>query len=75
MNLPASKKRDDSKIIELQKQVDAKVAEERELYDAEENINDGVSSRDILDALNANEDGDAWLFIQLNKVFSFIREL
>lgn len=67
MNLPASKKRDDSKIIELQKQVEAKVAEERELYDTEENINDGLSSRDILDSLNANEDGDAWLFIQLNK--------
>ena len=67
MNLPAINQNNESKIIELQKQVEAKVAEERELYHTEENINCGLSSQDILDALNANEDGDAWLFIQLNK--------
>ena len=67
MNLPAINQNNESKIIELQKQVEAKVAEERELYHTEENINGGLSSQDILDALNANEDGDAWLFIQLNK--------
>jgi hypothetical protein len=58
---------DDQKIIDIQKMVEAKVEEEREIYDKESSNNDKISSKDIIGALNANEDGDAWLFREINR--------
>lgn len=67
MNRHTSTPRDDQKIIDLQKRVEAKVGEERELYGTEAGLTCDISSQDIIDALKANEDGDAWLFREINR--------
>ena len=67
MNRHTSTPKDDQKIIDLQKRVEAKVGEEREIYGTEAGITCDISSQDIIDALKANEDGDAWLFREINR--------
>ncbi len=56
------------KIIDIKQQVEAVVEQEREIYGSgPEKESVGLSSQGILDALNANEDGDAWIFTNLQR--------
>ena len=54
-------------IEEIRKKVNSEIKEERLLYPANEEDSSEVSSQDILTALEANEDGDAALFIRLHR--------
>ena len=55
---------------EIAAQVEKRVLEEEKIYGAGvariARVK-GVTSEDILSALDKNEDGDAWLFIQLHR--------
>lgn len=54
-------------VIGIKQKVKAIVEQEKEIYGQSESLYARISSRDVLDALCANEDGDAWLFANLNK--------
>ena len=55
------------RVINIKKEVNAKIKKEQELYERVESETPHLSTDNILEGLKNNEDGDAWLFIQLNK--------
>ncbi len=60
-------KEDNSKIIQLKELVENKVLEEQKQYDDVNKTTNIFSSQDIIEALSANEDGDAWIYTNLNR--------
>lgn len=56
---------DKSNVIDISQKVSTLVEKEKEKYGFHKKDSNNFSSQDILSALNANEDGDAWLFVNL----------
>ena len=56
---------DKSNVTYISQEVESLVEKEKEKYLPQNKPASIFSSQDILDALDANEDGDAWLFINL----------
>jgi len=67
MSRPVTSSESDSNVIKLRQQVEAQVEQERQIYESEFNEKPLLSSQEILDALKANEDGDAALYILSHK--------
>jgi putative DNA primase/helicase len=67
MDETRSKFKNESNIIDIQKQVAAKIEQEKKIYEKQDVGLIKFSSKEIIKALNSNEDGDAWLYIQIHK--------
>ena len=67
MDKTESKLKNESNIIDIQKQVAAKIEQEKKIYEKHDVSNSKFSSEEIIKALNSDEDGDAWLYLQNRK--------